>query len=66
MDYYVRWSDGYVETRHWCDECDERHSQFFRTDECEIKAKFWDKTEHDQMCRPCWRKLVDKYEDQLS
>jgi hypothetical protein len=66
MDYYIHWSDGYVETKHWCDDCDERQAQFFRSDESWIKEQFWHKTEHEQLCRQCWRKLVENHYAELT
>jgi hypothetical protein len=39
MDYYIHYSDGTTETRHWCDKCDERVALFFHDTE--------------QLCREC-------------
>jgi hypothetical protein len=39
MDYYIHYSDGTTETRHWCDRCDERQAVLF--------------TENEQLCKPC-------------
>ncbi len=62
MDYYTHYSDGTTDTHHVCDKCDERLSVFFRNDECHVKGKVWQTVQsHDQMCRPCWSKVLEKY-----
>lgn len=53
-DYFIHYSDGTVETRHWCDECDEREAVFFAAHEAKGWARFWEKSPHEQLCRPCF------------
>jgi hypothetical protein len=57
MDYYIHYTDGTTQVRHWCDKCDCTEALFYKAHARQDHDHYWKQSVYEQLCRDCFQDL---------